>query len=64
MRQEATANLCLGTRAAVWEKVGDFFSDLTCPREEVKRRCRTVPQAKAEAFNWPAAKPTLSALQM
>ena len=48
VRQEATANLCLGTRAAVREKVGDFFSDLTCRREEVKRRCRTVLQAKAE----------------
>ena len=25
-RQEATANLCLGTRAAVEEKVSDFFA--------------------------------------
>ena len=25
-RQEATANLCLGVRAAVQEKVGDFFA--------------------------------------
>ena len=29
VRQEATANLCLGTRAAVREKVGDFFTNLT-----------------------------------
>ena len=28
MRQEVTANLCLGTRAAVQEKVGDFFANL------------------------------------
>ncbi len=48
VRQEATANLCLGTRAAVREKVGDFFADLTQRREEVKRRCRTVLQAKAD----------------
>ena len=26
-RQEATANQCLGTRAAVREKVGSFFPD-------------------------------------
>ncbi len=46
-RQEATANLCLGTRATVREKVGGFFADLTHRREEVSRRCRTVPQARA-----------------
>ena len=33
-RQEATANLCLGTRAAVQEKVGDFFVRLSSRREE------------------------------
>ena len=49
-RQEATANQCLGTRAAVREKVGGFFTDLTHRREEVKRRCRTVLQAKADAL--------------
>ena len=48
VRQEATANLCLGARAAVREKVDDFFTDLTQRREEVKRRCRTVLQAKAD----------------
>ncbi len=42
-----TANLCLGTKAAVLEKVGDFFIALSNPREEVKRRCRTVLQTKA-----------------
>ena len=48
MRQEATANLCLGTRTAVQEKVGDFFARLSTRREEVKRRCRTVLQAQVE----------------
>ena len=48
VRQEATANLCLGTRAAVREKVGGFFTDLTQRHEAVKRRCRTVLQAKAD----------------
>ena len=46
-RQEATANLCLGTEAAVQEKVGDFFARLSNRREEVKRRGRTVLQARA-----------------
>ena len=48
VRQAATANQCLGTRAAVREKVGDFFNDLSHRREEVKRRCRTALQAKAD----------------
>ena len=50
VRQEATANLCLGTRAAVQEKVDDFFINLAGRREEVKRRCRTALQARAEAM--------------
>ena len=47
-RQEATANRCLGTRAAVQEQVGDFFNHLVNRRQEVKRRCRTLLQAQAE----------------
>ena len=62
-RQEVTANLCLGTRAAVREKVGDFFTDLTQRRDEVKRRCRTVLQAKADELIG-VPQPSLSALQM
>ena len=46
VRQDVTANLCLGARAAVPEKVGDFFANLASRREEVKRRCRTVLQAR------------------
>ena len=49
-RQEATANLCLGTKAAVRDKVGGFVADLAYRREEVKHRCRTVLQAKADAL--------------
>ena len=62
-RQDVTANLCLGTRAAVREKVGGFFTDLTHRREEVKRRCRTVLQAKADELIG-VPQPSLSALQM
>ena len=46
VRQEVTTNLCLGTKAAALEKVGDFFTALSSRREEVKRRCRTVLQAR------------------
>ena len=53
-REEATANLCLGTRAAVQEKLGHFFSQLASRREEVKQRCRTVLQARAEECWQPA----------
>ena len=62
-RQEVTANLCLGTRAAVREKVGGFFTDLTHRQEEVKHRCRTELQAKADELIG-APQPSLSALQM
>ena len=46
VRQDVTANWCLGTRAAVPEKVGDFFANLASRQDEVKRRCRTVLQAR------------------
>ena len=41
-REEATGNLCLGTRVAVQEMVGNFLIGLASRKEEVKRRCRTV----------------------
>ena len=53
-RQEVTANLCLGTKAAVREKVGGFFAALAQRREEVKRRCRTELQARAQEFTAPS----------
>ena len=49
-REEATGNLCLGSRAAVQEKVGSFLSGLACRKDEVRRRCRTVLQSRAEAL--------------
>ena len=42
-----TANLCLGAKALVQEKVSDFFTHLSGRRDEVKQRCRTVLQAQA-----------------
>ena len=58
-RQEATANRCLGTRAAVRDKMGDFFTRLPSRREAVKRRCRTVLQARAEELTASAPAETL-----
>ena len=50
VRGEATGNLCLGTRAAVQERVGNFLDGLSNRKDEVKRRCRTVLQSRAEAL--------------
>ena len=50
VRQEVTANTCFGTAAQVREHVGRFLGDLTGRADEVKRRCRTVLQARAEAL--------------
>ena len=48
--EEATGNLCWGSSAAVQERVGSFLSRLTSRKDQVKRRCRTVLQARAEAL--------------
>jgi hypothetical protein len=40
----------LGTKAAVQEKVGAFFTGLAEGTEEVKRRCRTKLQADVTAL--------------
>jgi transposase len=47
-REEVTANLYLGTKAAVQEKLGHFFAQSAYRREEVRHRCQTVLQARAE----------------
>ena len=59
-REEATGNLCLGSKEAVEERVGKFLSGLTTRKDEVKRRCRTVLQSRAETFpaRLPARLPT------
>ena len=46
-REEATGNLCLGSRGAVQERVGNFLAGLSSRKDEVKRRCRTVLQSRA-----------------
>lgn len=49
-RAEITANTCLGTKAAVRERVDAFFANLQERKEEVKRRCRSLLQAEATAL--------------
>ena len=49
-REEATGNLCLGSRATVQERVGNFLAGLTSRRDEVRCRCRTVLQSRAESL--------------
>ena len=49
-RAEATGNLCLGSKAAVQHRVGNFLAGLANRKEEIKRRCRTVLQSGAEAL--------------
>lgn len=47
VREEVTANICLGTKARVQENVSHFFHGLAKRTDEVKQRCRTLLQAKA-----------------
>ena len=47
-REEATGNLCLGSRSAVQERVGGFLAGLVYRLDEVRRRCRTTLQRWAD----------------
>ena len=49
-REEATGNLCLGTKSRVQERVGNFLAALAGRKEEVKRRCRTILQSRVEGL--------------
>ena len=49
-REEATGNLCLGSREAVQMRVGGFLAGLAGRKEEVRRRCRTVLQSRAQGL--------------
>ncbi len=63
-REEATGTLCLGSRVAVQEKVGDFLTGLASRKDEVRRRCRTVLQSRAESLHLgsqPDSHPTANA---
>ena len=49
-REEATGNLCLGSRVAVQERVGNFLAGLASRKDEVRRRCRTVLRSRTETL--------------
>ena len=48
--KRATGNLCLGSREAVQERVGKSLAGLSSRKDEVRRRCRTVLQSRAETL--------------
>ena len=50
VRAEVTANTCFGTTARVREQVGAFFRGLADRIDEVKRRCQTILQTKADSY--------------
>ena len=49
VREEATGNLCLGSRAAVQERVSNFQAGLASRKDEMRRRCRTILQSRAQS---------------
>ena len=49
VREEATGNLCLGSRAAVQERVSNFLAGLASRKDEVRRRYRTILQSRAQS---------------
>jgi putative transposase len=51
VRDEVTANTCFGTAATVRAHVAPFFAGLAARADEVKQRCRTILQAKADALD-------------
>ena len=57
LREEVTANECLGTKAQVPEKMNAFFDGLAHRKDEVRHRCRTLLQARADALMFTPAVP-------
>jgi transposase len=51
VRAEVTANTCFGTADLVRAHVDPFFAGLATRAEEVKRRCRTELQSRADALD-------------
>jgi transposase len=51
VREEVTANTCFGTADKVRAHVDPFFAGLAARADEVKQRCRTELQSRAEALD-------------
>jgi transposase len=58
VREEVTANTCFGTAANVRAHVDPFFAGLADRADEVKQRCRTALQSRADALAAARAAPT------
>jgi hypothetical protein len=50
-RAEVTANTCFGTADKVRAHVAPFFAGLGARTDEVKQRCRTALQSRADALD-------------
>jgi hypothetical protein len=59
IREAITANTCFGTAAAVRTHVDPFLAGLATRSDEVKQRCRTVLQTRADALDAVAAATTI-----
>jgi transposase len=51
VREEVTANTCFGTAAKVRAHVDPFLAGLAARTDEVKQRCRTELQSRADALD-------------
>ena len=51
VREEVTANTCFGTAANVRAHVAPFFAGLADRAHEVRQRCRTALQSRADALD-------------
>jgi transposase len=51
VRADVTANTCFGTAAQVRAHVDPFFAGLANRAAEVKQRCRTALQSRADALD-------------
>ena len=45
-REEVTGNLCLGSKAAVQQRVGSFLTSLAVRKDEARRRCNQRSQGQ------------------
>jgi transposase len=58
VRAEVTANTCFGTADQVRAHVDPFLAGLAARTDEVKQRCRTTLQSRADALDATRAAPT------
>jgi transposase len=59
VRKEVTANTCFDTAANVRAHVAPFFAELATRKDEVKQRCRTELQSRADALDAVRVAPTM-----